>query len=327
MKTSLTGIKTTGELHIGNYLGAIVPAIEKQKDNNCIFMIADLHSITTLKDPKLLQTYIYDNIASWITLGVNTDQHTLFLQSQIPYHTELSWYFSCMTGMGFLERAHAYKDLKDKNPKDLNHGIFYYPILMATDILLYNTDLVPVGKDQKQHVEMTRDIANSFNNLYNSEIFKLPEAIIKKEIEIIPGLDDQKMSKRYNNVIPLWSTEKKLRKKIMTIKTDSKTLEEPKSLKGTLIEKYLTHFSTKEEYNNLEKQLQAGGLGWGHAKEKLFEIINNHFKDYRNKYQELRKDEEQLRKILKNGNQKALDISTPVIQRVRKAVGTNFKFD
>lgn len=318
-KTSLSGIRPTGAAHIGNLLGMIEPALSLQQEYSCIYFIADLHSLTTSKDPVKLRDWTDDLVATWLALGLDTSEHILFKQSDVPLVTELAWYLSSVINMGFLEKGHAYKDARATG-REVNHAVFAYPVLMAADILLYDSDVVPVGKDQKQHVEMARDMAGSFNSIYG-DVIKLPDIVIKEDVMVIPGLDGRKMSKSYNNYIPVFSTEKQLKKKILAIVTDSTPLEEPKSMKGTLLEDFFKLFGTADLINDLESRLQTGGLGWGHAKLELFELINQRVAEPRSRYNELIKDKKYLREILSEGGKKAEAIATPVLKRVRKAVG------
>ena len=318
-KRSLTGLKVTGNLHLGNYLGTLLPALELTKTYDCIYFIADLHSLTTQRDGNALATQTLDQVATWLALGLDTDKHTLFRQSDVTEVTEFAWYLSCVTGLGLLEKAHAYKDSLAKG-LEINHGTFAYPVLMAADILMYEPDVVPVGKDQKQHIELTRDMAGSLNALYG-DILKLPEALIDERVMIIPGLDGQKMSKSYNNEVPLFCDEKTLRKKIMSIKTDSTALEEPKILKGSLVGDLYTYFGSDAQFDDLAGRLQKGGLGWGHAKEELFQVINEHIQEKRDRYNEFRKDEALLRKELRKGAEKAKALALPTLSRVRHALG------
>ena len=318
-KRSLTGLKVTGNLHLGNYLGTLLPALELTKTYDCIYFIADLHSLTTQRDGNALATQTLDQVATWLALGLDTDKHTLFRQSDVTEVTEFAWYLSCVTGLGLLEKAHAYKDSLAKG-LEINHGTFAYPVLMAADILMYEPDVVPVGKDQKQHIELTRDMAGSLNALYG-DILKLPEALIDERVMIIPGLDGQKMSKSYNNEVPLFCDEKTLRKKIMSIKTDSTALEEPKTLKGSLVGDLYTYFGSDAQFDDLAGRLQRGGLGWGHAKEELFQVINEHIQEKRDRYNEFRKDEALLQKELKKGAEKAKALALPTLSRVRHALG------
>jgi tryptophanyl-tRNA synthetase len=252
-------------------------------------------------------------------MGLDTDAHTLFRQSDVPSVTELTWYLSCVTGHGLLEKAHAFKDAVAKGV-EVTMGTFSYPVLMAADILLYDTDIVPVGKDQKQHVEMARDMAGSLNASYG-ELLKLPEPLIQEEVMTIPGLDGRKMSKSYNNEVPLFCDEKSLRKKLMSLKTDSTGLEEPKTLDGSTVGELFNLFATKAQYDDLAARLAKGGMGWGHAKDELFVAINDHVKEMRDRYNEYRKDEALLRRELAKGAEKAQAVASQTIARVRHAVG------
>lgn len=319
-KRALTGIRATGELHIGNYLGAIREALRLQDEYECLYFIADLHSLTTNKDPEALKRQSLDIAASWIALGLDTSQHLLYRQSDLPQVTELAWYLSCVTGVGYLQKAHSYKDAVAKD-KEVNHGVFAYPVLMAADILLYEPDVVPVGKDQKQHVEMARNMAGSLHAVYGEGLLKYPEPLINDEVMIIPGLDGRKMSKSYDNVIPLFAPTKALRKKVMSLVTDSTPLEDPKALDGTTVGELFKHFATSDEYEDLKKRLSEGGLGWGHAKDELYQAIERTLEVPRKEYEVIRGDETALHSILCSGKEKALAISTPILQRVRSALG------
>ncbi len=318
-KRSLTGLKPTGNLHLGNYLGALKPALELSKSYDCIYFIADLHSLTQNRDPEALVVQTLDQVATWLAMGLDTDTHTLFRQSDVPSVTELTWYLSCVTGHGLLEKAHAFKDAVAKGV-EVTMGTFSYPVLMAADILLYDTDIVPVGKDQKQHVEMARDMAGSLNAAYG-DLLKLPEPLIQEEVMTIPGLDGRKMSKSYNNEVPLFCDEKSLRKKLMSLKTDSTGLEEPKTLEGSTVGELFNLFATKAQYDDLAARLAKGGMGWGHAKDELFVVINDHVKEMRDRYNEYRKDEALLRRELAKGAEKAQAVASQTIARVRHAVG------
>lgn len=319
-KRSLTGIQPSGNIHLGNYLGMIRPAMEVQAGHECLYFIADLHSLTSTRNPEVLRNSTYDAVATWLAVGFDYNRNILFRQSDVPLVTELTWYLSCCIGMGLLEKAHKFKDLTAKG-EEVNHGLFTYPVLMAADIVMYDVDIVPVGKDQKQHVEMARDMAGSFNALFGEGVLKLPEPSIREEVMLIPGLDGRKMSKSYGNEIPLFCSEKELRKKILSIKTDSTGLEEPKILKGTLVGDLFTLFAGKDQFSDLEQRLAAGGLGWGHAKDELFQAIDAQVREDRNRYNEIRKDEQALEKVLNQGGARAFEIGSKVLNRVRKAVG------
>jgi tryptophanyl-tRNA synthetase len=320
IKRSLTGIRPSGTVHIGNYLGMLKPAIGYQDQCECIYFIVDLHALTTNKDAAAVREQTLDLVATWVALGLDAKKHILFRQSDVPMVTEFAWYLSCCTGVGFLEKAHAYKDASSQN-KDLNHGVLAYPVLMAADILMYDVDIVPVGKDQKQHVEMARDMAGSFNATYEKDVLKLPQPVIREEVMTVPGLDGRKMSKSYNNEIPLFADEETLRKRVMSLKTDSTPIDSPKSLKNTLLGDLFSLFATEAQWADLEKRLNTTRMGWGHAKEELFQAINNEVKAPRQRYRELRQDEPRLRAILADGAQRAYAIGQPVLERVRRTVG------
>ncbi|MCI5064096.1 tryptophan--tRNA ligase [bacterium] len=319
-KRALTGIRATGQLHLGNYLGAIREALRLQQEYECLYFIADLHSLTTNRNPEALREQSLDIAASWIAFGLDTDHHLLYRQSDLPQVTELAWYLSCVTGMGYLQKAHSYKDAVAQE-KEVNHGVFSYPVLMAADILLYEPDLVPVGKDQKQHVEMSRNMAGSFNAAYGKEVLKIPEPKINEEVMTIPGLDGRKMSKSYDNTIPLFAPEKVMRKKVMSLTTDSTPLEAPKELDGSGVGDLFVHFASAEEYRDLKDRLAAGGLGWGHAKDELFQAIIRELQEPAKRYRELRGDEEQLRAVLRSGGERAHAIGQKVLAEVRTTVG------
>ncbi len=322
MKRSLTGIQPSGNIHLGNYLGMIKPALQAQESNQCLYFIADLHSLTSKKDPQLLRRSTYEAVATWVAFGFDYKKNIIYRQSDAAHVAEFAWYLSCCTGMGLLEKSHAYKDAI-ANGKDANHGLFAYPVLMAADIIMYDVDFVPVGKDQKQHVEMARDMAGSFNAAYETDALKLPEPVIREEVMLIPGLDGRKMSKSYGNEIPLFLPEKEMRKKVLSLKTDSTPLEAPKSMQGSILGDLFKLFASAAEYEDLEKRLQAGGLGWGHAKDELYEAINREVAQARTRYVELKDDFATLDKILSDGADRANQIGISVLDRVRNIVGLN----
>ncbi len=319
-KRSLSGIQPSGEVHIGNYLGMIRPALALQEQYNCIYFIADLHSITSLKDGAKIREYTFDLVATWLALGLDVKKHIFFRQSDVTCVAEFAWYLSCFTGMGLLEKCHAYKD-KVSQGKDASHGLFAYPVLMAADILMYDVDIVPVGKDQKQHVEVARDIAGSINAVYGKDLIKLPEPRISEDVMMIPGLDGQKMSKSYGNTIPLFATEKGLEKLVMSIKTDSTPLESPKTLDGSLVGQLFSLFSTKAQYGDLKERMLKGGMGWGHAKKELFGVINDHIKAPREEFNRLKADEGFLISVLDSGAARAHEIAKPELQKLRDCFG------
>ncbi len=319
-KRALTGIQPSGQIHIGNYLGAVKPAIELQKDFDCVYFVADFHAITSLKDGATLSSFTLDLTATWLALGLDTQIHIFFRQSDVAFVAEYAWYLSCFTGMGLLEKCHAYKD-KIAQGKDASHGLFAYPVLMAADILMYDVDVVPVGKDQKQHVEVARDIAGSINANYGKQIIKLPTPVISESTMLVPGLDGQKMSKSYNNTIPLFASEKALEKLVMSVKTDSTGLEDPKELDGSLVGQLFSLFSSEAQYEDLKSRMLKGGMGWGHAKKELFGVINDHIRGPRSEFEKLRGDPAFLLKVLNEGADKAKSIALKNLQALRDCFG------
>ena len=327
MKKILTGIKPTGYAHIGNYFAAIKPAIEmsNQADICSYFFIADYHALTTLKNKEELQEYTYDLACSWLACGLNPEKVVFFKQSDIPEVFELNWILANVTPKGLMNRAHAYKAKIEKNLQEnqdvdfgVNMGLYNYPILMASDILLFETDLVPVGQDQKQHVEIARDIANYFNKKYTN-VFKLPDVDIQKDVAILYGLDGRKMSKSYNNTIRLFTSEDVLRKTINKIITDSKMPGEPRETDCT-INKLYKLFVSQEQAIEFENKL-VNGLGWGEAKKQLFEVMNNYFKPMRERYFYYMQNKQEVDEILKVGAEKAMLFAKNMISKVKNAIG------
>ncbi len=326
-KIALTGIKSSGKPHIGNLLGAILPALDLTKDHDARYFIADYHALTTVKDKKLMQDQIYDIAATWLAAGLNPEEVVFYRQSDIPEVFELAWILSCMTPKGLLNRAHSYKDSVDKNikkgndPDDgVNCGLYYYPVLMAADILAFNTNVVPVGQDQKQHLEITRDMAQAFNQTYG-EVLTIPDVLIQEEVKTIPGIDGRKMSKSYNNVIPIYVPPKQLKKAINQIVTDSKGVEESKDPDKCNLFSIFSHFASQARSFIVRKQYIEGGLGYGELKKELFEMIDSSVADGRDKYESLMTDRKQIDKILADGAKKARNIAIPLLQEVRKAIG------
>ncbi|MBF0289541.1 MAG: tryptophan--tRNA ligase [SAR324 cluster bacterium] len=316
---ALSGIKPTGDPHLGNYLGMIKPALQLQKKHEAFYFIADYHALTTLHNPQKLREHTYELVATFAALGMDIENHAFFKQSDIPEVTELTWIISCITSKGLLERAHAYKDAIAKQ-QEVNHGLFSYPVLMAADILIYDSNYVPVGKDQKQHLEMTRDIAIRFNHIFG-ETFVIPEPLIEDDVATIPGLDGQKMSKSYNNTIPLFTTEKKQRKLVMKIVTDSKTVEEPKDPETCNVFALFSLFATPEQQKALAERYRTGNMGYGEAKQTCFDVINEELKQSREVYFEIRQDFQKLDGILEAGRDKARPVAREVLNRVRDHVG------
>ena len=317
---ALTGIKPSGTPHLGNYLGALRPALQLQQTHDTFYFIADYHALTTVREPAQLKEHTYDLVAVFAALGMDFDQHTFFRQSDIPEVTEFSWILSCITAKGLLERAHAFKDAQSKQ-QEVNLGLFCYPVLQAADILLYDSNFVPVGKDQKQHLEMTRDIALRFNHLYGEDVLVVPEPLIGEEVATIPGLDGQKMSKSYNNVIPLFAPAKQVRKSIMRIQTDSLGVEDSKDPDQCNIFQLYRHFTTVEEQAALAGRYRAGGMGYGEAKQQLFEAVEQELGEAREAYFQLREQPKTLEGILEKGRDKGRRVALEVRKRVRSSVG------
>ena len=324
---SLTGIKPTGEPHIGNYFGMYKPAIQLTEKYLGLYFVADLHALTTTPKPDELQTLIYEVAASWIALGLDPEKSIFFRQSDIPEIPECTWILSNVTPKGLLNRAHAYKAMVEKNESlgrdpdfDINAGLFNYPVLMAADILLYNSDVVPVGLDQKQHIEITRDIAENFNRIYGKTL-KIPEGLISEELQSIPGIDGRKMSKSYGNTIPIFASEKDLRRQVQHIVTDSKTPEEPKDPDTCNLYQIYRLFAEPTRLQEVRQLYLHGGLGYGTLKQELAELILAYFSEARIKYTALINDHEYLDKSLKAGAEKARELGKPVLTRMRKATG------
>lgn len=322
----LTGIKPTGTPHLGNYVGALKPLIEMAKTNKTFMFIADLHALNIIHDPKLIRQHTYEIAAMLVALGLDLKNAVLFRQSDIVEVYQLSNLLMNVTPKGLMNRAHSYKAAQDKNTAagldvdaGVNMGLYTYPILMAADILLYNTDKVPVGADQKQHVEFARDIAGYFNHTYG-ETFKLPEPVIGETTGIIPGLDGRKMSKSYDNIIPLFAPSNELKKKIMRIITDSKTPDEPKDPDTSTIFQLYRNFATDAEIAGLREKFTAGGMGYGTAKTILFEKIDSVLAAPRAEYERLMANPSELDAILADGAARARIVAADVLGRVKKAM-------
>jgi tryptophanyl-tRNA synthetase len=318
VKTSLTGIKPTHLPHLGNYLGAIRPALSLVDRYRTLYFIADYHAVTSVREANALRGYIRDVAATWLACGLDPERTLLYRQSDVPEVFELTWVLSCLLATGQLERGHAYKDALARGESP-NAGIFNYPLLMAADILLYDTDVVPIGRDQKQHLELTRDVAMRLNHVYGENTLVVPEALIS-EAPLVPGTDGEKMSKSKGNGIPLFESPKKLRKVVMGIKTSSESLDEPKSAEGSTVYQ-LYELIAPDRAPEMKRNLEAGGYGWGHAKEELFQAIEAEVGPKRDAYRSIRADEERLDAILHAGADQARQIAHSTIQRVRSAVG------
>ncbi len=315
----LSGIQPSGTLHLGNYFGMMQPAIDLQKQGEAFYFIADLHALTTVKDAAALRMHSTGVAVDFLACGLDPDRTAFFRQSDVPAVTELAWILSTLTPMGLLERCHSYKDKLAKGMA-ASHGLFSYPVLMAADILIYDSDVVPVGKDQKQHIEVTRDLAAKFNETYG-ETFKIPEPKIQEDTAVVPGLDGAKMSKSYGNTVEIFLEEKPLRKKIMSLKTDSTPVEEPKPLEDSTILSWMRLVTEPQKVREMEDSFRKGGTGYGEYKKQLFDALMDYFAPMREKREKLLKDPGLVEEILSHGAKRANTEAEKVIGRVRKAVG------
>ncbi len=322
MARVLTGIQSSGRQHLGNILGAIRPAIELAHDpkNEAFLFIADMHSLTTIKDAAVRKENILATAAAWLACGLDTDKVVFYRQSDIPQVTEMTWYLSCFTPFPMLANAHSFKD-KSSNLSDVNAGLFIYPVLMACDILMYEANIVPVGKDQKQHLEMTRDMANSVNHQLKQEVFVIPESRISEEVIIIPATDGRKMSKSYNNFVDVFLPEKKLRKQVMNIVTDSTPLEEPKNPDTCNAFALYSLLASEDQIAEMRTNYEGGNYGYGHAKQALYELILDEFSEERKRFDDLIKDPASIEKLLLQGAEKARPVADQVLMRLKKAIG------
>ncbi|EED69230.1 tryptophan--tRNA ligase [Comamonas testosteroni] len=325
----LTGITPSGTPHLGNYAGMMRPAIEASRDKNVenFYFLADYHALIKCQDPERVQRSTIEIAASWLAAGLDPEHVTFYRQSDIPEIPELTWFLTCVTGKGLLNRAHAYKAAVDKNnasgtePDDgVTAGLFMYPVLMGADILIFNASKVPVGRDQVQHLEMARDMASSFNHIYGSEYFTLPEAVVEESVATLPGLDGRKMSKSYNNTIPLFAPREQLRKLINSITTDSRAPGEAKEVEGSALFQIYQGFASEEESAALRQQY-AEGIAWGDAKQILFARIDREIAPMRERYEYLIAHPAELEEILQAGAVKARKLATPLLQQLRAAVG------
>jgi len=321
MARILTGIQSTGRPHLGNLLGAIIPGIKLSQDpkNESFLFIADLHSLTSIKDASLRREYVRATAAAWLACGLDTEKTVFYRQSKVQEVCELNWYLACFTPFPMLANAHSFKERSDRMA-DVNAGLFTYPVLMTGDIILYDANYVPVGKDQKQHMEMCRDIATGFNNRYG-ETFVVPEAVIDEKIMTIPGTDGQKMSKSYNNTIDIFLPDKKLRKNIMAIVTDSTPLEAPKDPDTCNVFALYKLLADEGQTGAIREKYLAGGYGYGHAKQALFELILEKFKKEREMYNHYQVNPDELEKRLQEGEEKARVVARDVLNRVREKLG------
>ena len=327
-RTVLTGITTTGTPHLGNYVGAIKPCIDAshEDDVNSYYFLADFHSLVKNKDPEMMRQSTLEIAATWLALGLDTDKSVFYRQSDIPEIPELTWIITCSTAKGLMNRAHAYKAVVQENVAAgedpdfaINMGLFSYPVLMAADILMFGSTHVPVGKDQIQHLEMARDIAQRFNHHYG-EILVLPEAVTSEHVAVLPGKDGRKMSKSYNNTIPLWLTEKQLRKAIMRIVTNSLEPGEPKDPNGSALFAIYAAFASEQQREDM-RRAYADGIAWGQAKQQTFELINGEIGPARDTYDQLLGDGTKVEEILQHGAGKARAEARALLDRLRDAVG------
>ncbi len=319
MKRVLSGIQPSGQLHIGNYFGMMRAMIDRMQDSDLYVFIVDLHALTTVHDRQKLRRGTLEAAADFLALGLDPERCTFWVQSDVPEVCELSWILSTLTPMGLLERCHSYKDKVAKGIA-ASHGLFAYPVLMAADILLFQADMVPVGKDQKQHLEVARDIAIKFNNTFG-ETFVLPEPAISEQTAIVPGLDGQKMSKSYGNTIPIFLDDKALRKRVMAIKTDSTPVEEPKDPEKCTLYALLRLFAPEEKMREVHDLYVNGGAAYGYLKQDLYALIRDYFSEARKKKEELLANEDYLRQILRQGAEKARSKAATTLDLVRDRVG------
>lgn len=321
LKRVLTGIQSTGVPHLGNILGAIIPAIDFSKEENIetFLFIADFHSLTQIKNSEELKRNTLSTAAAWLACGLNPDKTVFYRQSDVPKVSELAWYLSCFFPFKRLSLAHSFKDKKDRLD-DVNAGLFNYPILMAADILMYDADVVPVGKDNLQHLEITRNVANRFHNIFG-DTFTLPVEHLQDETKLVIGTDGAKMSKSKNNIIDIFAEEKVLKKQIMSIKTDSKGLEDSKDWRNCNLFKIYSILAKKNEIESMKKNYELGGYGYGHAKNDLYDLILKKYSFERNKFQHYMSNPDEVEEILKAGATKANATADKVLNRVRKKLG------
>jgi tryptophanyl-tRNA synthetase len=326
-KIALTGIKPTGTPHIGNYLGMIKPALELAESYRSLYFIADYHALTTERNPEKLKRQIYEVAATWLALGLDPEKVVFFRQSDIPEVFDLTWILACLTAKGLLNRAHAYKATVEENIRkgrntddNINAGLFSYPVLMAADILLFGSHVVPVGQDQKQHVEIARNIASGFNAHYG-KVFVIPEVLIREDVRSVPGVDGRKMSKSYGNIIPIFADEEFIRKQVMSIVTDSKPPEVPKNPESCNLFSLYRHFAPPEAVDETRMIYLKGGARYSDLKNNLFVLLLEKFKEGRRTYEALLRDQTAIKRILKQGAVSARAIAKPVLTEVRRSIG------
>lgn len=322
MSRVLTGIQSTGIPHLGNILGAILPTIRRsqEKENETFGFIANMHSLTTIRDAALRKENTYAVAAAWLACGFDPDKNVFYRQSDVPQVTELMWYLDCFMSFNRLSLAHSFKD-KSERIDEVNAGLFNYPVLMAADILMYDAEVVPVGKDQKQHLEFTRDLAQRINHQYQKDVFVIPEIELSDNVMYVPGIDGQKMSKSYGNTINIFLSDKKLRKNIMKIVTDDKPLEEPKDPETCNVFALYKLMGTDAQVSALKEKYLAGNYGYGHAKQELFELILDKFKAERALYMDLIDDKKKIDSVLAKGAEKAANIANEKLHLLRATFG------
>ncbi|HOC43971.1 MAG TPA: tryptophan--tRNA ligase [Thermoanaerobaculales bacterium] len=316
----LSGVQPSGALHIGNYFGAIRQFVELQHEHDCCYFLADLHALTSVHDAGRMRGLVADLATSFLALGLDPGKAALYRQSDLPEVPELTWYLSTVTSMGLLQRCHSFKDKVGQGVIP-SHGLFAYPVLMAADVLIVRADVVPVGRDQKQHLEVTRDIVASFHTTYGCEVFTMPEPLICDEVAVVPGLDGQKMSKSYGNTIDLFGPEKEIRSRIMSITTDSTPVEAPKPKQGSALYGLLKLFAPAEDKAWVEAAFDEGGTGYGEMKKRLFAYYMATFGEARRRFEELRRHPGEVEAVLAAGAERARAIAVPLLDEVRAAVG------
>ena len=318
---SLSGIQPSGLLHIGNYFGALRQWIRLQNEGHeCFYFIANYHALTSKQDPAYLRELTHHIAAGYLSLGIDPEKSVFFCQSDVPQVTELCWLLNCVCPVSLMEKAHSYKD-KIARGMAANMGLFDYPVLQAADILIYDSNIVPVGQDQKQHVEMTRDLAVKFNLAFGQDVLVLPDPYILSEVAVVPGLDGQKMSKSYNNTIEIFQTPKETKKRVAQVVTDSTPLEAPKNPEQCNVFALLRLFASPAEVEEIAGKYRAGGYGYGHAKSRLTELINETFAEARERYAKFSADPDYLRDVLREGGRKARQVADATMERVRSAAG------
>jgi len=315
----LSGIQPSGRLHVGNFFGMMQPSIRLQEEGEAFYFIADYHSLTTVQDPNALKKNVSNVAIDFLACGLDPSKAVFFKQSDVPEVTELSWLLSTVTPMGFLNRCHSYKD-KTERGLEATHGLFAYPVLMAADILIYDSNVVPVGDDQKQHLEVTRDIAIKFNNLYG-DVFVIPEPKIREDKARVPGLDGHKMSKSYGNILEIFGEEKATRKKIMSIMTDSTPVEDPKDPSDSIILDLFSLVASDQQFEEMKDDFLKGGFGYGDFKKRLFEAFWEYFEPMRTRRKELCEDPQYIENILKEGANQAREAASSTLKRARRACG------